>query len=165
MRPCPVHLCPHHRQRWCVLVGAGRSPGACPQPGGVGVAVGRERDRLRQSLGRVVFGPALWATGNGGTTWYQEKLGGPVLSLTTAGSYVYAAVGSCYETSNSCSPTVKLERSLAQQNVWHAVAGISGHGAQVLLASQGASVWAALWPSSAGPASVWASANRDIVAP
>jgi hypothetical protein len=106
-----------------------------------------------------VFGPALWATINGGTTWHQEKLGGPVLSLTTAGSYVYAAVGSCYETSNSCSPTVKLERSLAQQNAWHAVAGISGHGAQVLLASQGASVWAALWPSFAGPASVWASAS------
>ncbi len=102
-----------------------------------------------------VFGPALWATTNGGAAWHQKKLGGPVLSLTAAGGYVYAVVASCYETSGSCSPSLRLERSPVQQNGWHAVAGISGHGTQVLLASQGASVWVALWPSSAGPASVW----------
>ena len=51
-----------------------------------------------------VFGPLLWATTNGGAAWHQKKLGGPVLSLTAAGGYVYAVVASCYETSGSCSP-------------------------------------------------------------
>ena len=103
-----------------------------------------------------VFDPALWATSNGGTNWHQEKLGGPVLSLVAAGGSVYAAVGSCYDTNGKCSsPTVKLERSPVQQGVWQTVPGISGRGTELLMTTQGATVWVAMWPTSAGPASIW----------
>ncbi|MGO9658564.1 MAG: hypothetical protein ACLQVK_23260 [Acidimicrobiales bacterium] len=141
---------------WAVLAAP---PAPVPNPAAAQPASGVSEIAFANPSEGWAFGPALWATTNGGTSWHEEKLGGPVLSLTTAGAYVYAAVGSCYETTSSCSPTVRLERSPVQQNAWHAVAGISGHGAQVFLASQGAAVWAALWPTSDGPASVWASAT------
>ncbi len=125
------------------------SPGASPSPAGVSkIAFANPSDGW-------AFGPALWATTNGGASWHQEKLGGPVISLTAAGGYAYAAVGSCYPTSNNCSPNVRLERSAVQTSSWHPVPGISGHGTQVLWATRGAAVWLALWPAPVGAASVW----------
>jgi hypothetical protein len=69
--------------------------------------------------------------------------------LVAAGGYVYAAVGSCYEANGKCSsPTVKLERSPVQQGAWQTVPGISGRGTELLMTTQGATVWVAMWPTS-----------------
>ncbi len=140
---------------WSALTGV---PAPVPHPAASPSAAAVSEIVFANPSDGWVFGPALWATTNGGVNWHQEKLGGPVISLAAAGGYVYVAVSSCYQTSSSCSPNVRLERSPVQQNAWHPVPGVSGHGSQVLWATRGAAVWLALWPASVGPASVWGSA-------
>ena len=141
---------------WSALTGV---PAPVPNLAASQSAAGVSEITFANASDGWVFGPALWATTNGGASWHQEKLGGPVISLATAGGYAYATVGSCYQTSSTCSPSVRLERSAVQQDAWHPVPGISGHGTQVLWASRGPAVWLALWPASVGPASIWASAT------
>jgi hypothetical protein len=51
--------------------------------------------RFADELDGWVFGPALFATHDGGQTWQDIHLGGSVVSLETSGGYVDAVVSPC----------------------------------------------------------------------
>lgn len=51
--------------------------------------------RFADELDGWIFGPSLFATHDGGTTWQQVNLGGSVISLETSGGFVDALVSPC----------------------------------------------------------------------
>jgi photosystem II stability/assembly factor-like uncharacterized protein len=106
------------------------------------------------------FGPALWATTNGGGSWHRQTLGGPVLAMAAAAGHAYAIVGSCYPSSSGCNGTrEKLERSTLGASAWATVPGPSGVGGPAYFAVSGATVFLALWRAIDGPAYIWESSN------
>src|SRR5580698_6177714 len=122
-----------------------------------------------QSVSQVTFanpndgwawGPALWATTNGGASWDAEKTSGPVLDLAAAGSAAYAVVGSCYQSAPKCSqPADKVEKTAVGADSWAPIAGPVGMGWGAYFATHGSAVFVALWPSSGGKAWIWQSSN------
>jgi len=107
-----------------------------------------------------VYGPSLWATGNGATTWQQVKLGGPVFSLAASADAVYAVVGSCFPGANSCqTPLLRLEEAAVGSQSWHVVPGIAGYGSSGLLTVNGNNAWVSLTPRHFGPASIWTTSD------
>lgn len=57
-----------------------------------------------------VFGPALFATHDGGRRWRQLHLGGSLIALETSGNYVDALVSPC-STESECSGSLRLEQA------------------------------------------------------
>jgi len=51
--------------------------------------------RFADELDGWIYGPSLFATHDGGTTWQQVSLGGSVVSLETSGGYVDTLVSPC----------------------------------------------------------------------
>jgi hypothetical protein len=51
--------------------------------------------RFADDLDGWIYGPSLFATHDGGTTWQEVSLGGSVISLETSGGYVDALVSPC----------------------------------------------------------------------
>lgn len=106
------------------------------------------------------FGPALWATTNGGASWHMETVGGPVLAMMSAGGNAYAVVGSCYQSSSKCAqPTDKVEKTAVGPGIWAPIPGLKGVGTTTYLATTGSTVFIALWSKLNGPAVIWQSSN------
>lgn len=63
--------------------------------------------RFADELDGWVYGPALFATHDGGATWQAEDLGGSVISLETSGGYVDALLSPC-TTAEQCSGPLHL---------------------------------------------------------
>jgi hypothetical protein len=57
-----------------------------------------------------VFGPALYATSDGGKTWRPVSIGGSVISLETAGGVVDAIVSPC-KPDTSCAGRLRLDQA------------------------------------------------------
>jgi photosystem II stability/assembly factor-like uncharacterized protein len=105
------------------------------------------------------YGPALWATTNGGVSWHQEKASGPILDMGAAGNHAYAIVGNCYATTPKCSPPKgELEESPIGGSTWAPVKALHGYG-PTYFTSYGPTVFVALWPKPNGPAKIWQSSN------
>jgi hypothetical protein len=68
--------------------------------------------RFADPLDGWAYGPALWATHDGGASWQQVDAGGAVVSLETAGGYVDAVVSPCQRGTN-CTGALRLERASA----------------------------------------------------
>jgi hypothetical protein len=68
--------------------------------------------RFANALDGWAFDPGLFATSDGARTWQPVNLGGPVLSLATAGGYVDAVVASCTPAA-SCTGRFRLEQARA----------------------------------------------------
>jgi hypothetical protein len=51
--------------------------------------------RFADELDGWIYGPSLFATHDGGTSWQQVNLGGSIVSLETSGGYVDALVSPC----------------------------------------------------------------------
>jgi hypothetical protein len=66
--------------------------------------------RFADRLDGWVFGPALFATHDGGRTWQQINLGGSVISLETSGGYVDAIVSPC-SGGAVCTGPLRLEQA------------------------------------------------------
>jgi hypothetical protein len=62
--------------------------------------------RFADELDGWVFGPSLFATHDGGTTWQQVNLSGSVISLETSGAYVDALVSPCTGEQECAGPLV-----------------------------------------------------------
>jgi len=68
--------------------------------------------RFADELDGWVFGPALFATHNGGRTWEKIDLGGSVVALETSGGYVDAVVSACRGEAE-CAGPLTLEQAPA----------------------------------------------------
>ena len=66
--------------------------------------------RFADELDGWVFGPALFATHDGGQTWQEIDLGGSVVSLETSGGYVDAVVSPC-SGEEECAGPLSLEQA------------------------------------------------------
>jgi hypothetical protein len=79
------------------------------------------------------YGPALYATHDGGRTWRRFTLRGRVIDLSAAGNRAFAVIGTNCAGSGSdyasgCARFV-MYSAAARSNRWHAVAGATGAGA------------------------------------
>jgi hypothetical protein len=63
--------------------------------------------RFADDLNGWIYGPALFATHDGGDSWQHVSLGGSVVSLETSGDYVDAVVSPCTG-GNQCTGPLKL---------------------------------------------------------
>lgn len=63
--------------------------------------------RFADELDGWVYGPSLFATHDGGASWQQVSLGGPVVALETSGGYVDAVVSPCTG-DNQCTGSLRL---------------------------------------------------------
>jgi photosystem II stability/assembly factor-like uncharacterized protein len=89
------------------------------------------------------FGPALYATHDGGATWSRERLGGPVLALEPAGRTVWAVAGG------------RLWAAEVPSDRWRALREATGPpGSLVDLARAGPGRAWLLWRAGAWPARV-----------
>jgi hypothetical protein len=73
--------------------------------------------RFANPLDGFAFGSQLWATHDGGVSWQEVQLPGPIGDLETAAGVVYAAV-------IAQDGTVTIYRSLAAGGAWTAVPGL-----------------------------------------
>ncbi len=79
------------------------------------------------------FGPALYATRNGGKSWYRERLPGRVLDLATVSGHALAVVAQCTgggATYWSGCTSFALYRTADGSKRWTPVPGASGTGAE-----------------------------------
>ena len=107
-----------------------------------------------------LYGPSLWVTHNGASSWAREKPGGPVFSLAASDGVVYAVVGSCYPNSSNCQrPALQLERTAVGSDNWQVVPGISGYGASAMLTVNGNDAWVALTPRNFGAERLWTTSD------
>jgi photosystem II stability/assembly factor-like uncharacterized protein len=86
-----------------------------------------------------LFGPALWATTNGGSSWHRITLPGAVIAMAASDGVAFAAV----EPANSGLLNARLYISAAGSSKWTVVNGISPDNA---LTVSGHSVWAGIAP-------------------
>ena len=86
------------------------------------------------------YGPALWATHNGGVSWHQVSTHGyAVYSMAVTGASVVAAFDKCGEAAAGCDnpKTFKIETAAVRTDSWRPVRGATGSGAPGLTARAG----------------------------
>jgi hypothetical protein len=86
------------------------------------------------------YGPALWATHNGGASWHQVSTHGyEVYSMAATGTSVLAAFDGCGEAGPACEnpETFKVETAEVHTDTWRAVPGAAGKGTASLSAQAG----------------------------
>jgi len=66
--------------------------------------------RFADALDGWIYGPSLFATHDGGASWQQLDLGGPVVALETSGGFVDAVVSPC-PGQQVCSGSLRLEQA------------------------------------------------------
>lgn len=76
--------------------------------------------RFADELDGWIYGPALFATHDGGASWQQVPVSGSVISLETSGGYVFAVVSPCTSDSG-CTGPLHLERALADGGTFSTV--------------------------------------------
>lgn len=96
--------------------------GHIPADGVTSVLFADERDGW-------AYGPGLWATHDGGTTWHQVGPGGgrAVQDMAASGGQVLATLESCDPYDSTCDDphTVAVETTPAGRDAWRAVPGAS----------------------------------------
>jgi photosystem II stability/assembly factor-like uncharacterized protein len=92
-----------------------------PDPDGEPDAVSRVR--FGDHLDGWAFGPALWATHDGGAHWAEQHLDGAVVDLASSDGVTYAVVTSC--PSGACEQGAALYRTDADADDWQVVDGVS----------------------------------------
>jgi BNR/Asp-box repeat len=105
--------------------------GAPPAPP-PGAPSGVSQIRFLGPLNGWAYGPALYATHDGGRTWRRFTVRGRVIDLSAAGSRAFAVIGTRCAASGSdfaasCSRFVTYSAA-ARSDRWHAVAGATGVG-------------------------------------
>lgn len=121
--PCPARVCLAVRhtsdrgQTWTSFP----APATTLESNGAGVSDLHFAD----PLDGWAFDPDLWATHDGGHTWHALTLGGPVLAVASGVGVAYALVESCVP-SSTCTTPGHLYRTLAGEDSWSEVSGISG---------------------------------------
>jgi len=86
------------------------------------------------------YGPALWATHNGGASWHQVSTHGyEIYSMAVTGSSVVAAFDKCGEATAACDnpKTFRIETAAVHTGTWRPVPGATGTGAPELTARAG----------------------------
>jgi hypothetical protein len=100
------------------------APRTGPPDGGTGVS----QIRFLNEQDGWAFGPALWATHNGGYNWSAVPIPGRVLSLETVGNAAFALVASCTGTGSGFAAgctKFSLYSSRADGDNWGPVPGTS----------------------------------------
>ena len=82
-------------------------PAAAVSVYGSGGALARLAIRFADARHGWLYGQGIWSTSDGGRTWHDEGVPGPVQSLEPAGGTVWAVVG-CDGAALSCVPTIRV---------------------------------------------------------
>jgi photosystem II stability/assembly factor-like uncharacterized protein len=113
----------------------GTSWTAMGTPGGTpGTVSGVSQIRFLDLRYGWAFGPALYATDDGGATWHAEHLPGRVIDLSTVDSRAYAVVAQCagsYAPSAELCSSFALYASAAGSGTWSRVPGAAGDGSEI----------------------------------
>ncbi|HXZ62578.1 MAG TPA: hypothetical protein VEG62_07540 [Acidimicrobiales bacterium] len=83
--------------------------------------------RFADALDGWIYGPSLFVTHDGGASWQQLNLGGPVVDLETSGGFVDAVVSPCGG-QETCSGSLRLEQALTTGSAFTTV--LSGPAVQ-----------------------------------
>jgi len=118
-----------------------------------------ERIRFASALDGWTFGPGLYATHDGATTWQAVSLHGAVLDLEAADGQVFALVGSCLPPAPGCgSPQVALWRAPVGSDQWAPIPGVTGTlqgGVESSIFLHGATGWVLLMNPTNGDQAVF----------
>ncbi|MDQ6617298.1 MAG: hypothetical protein M3083_21770 [Actinomycetota bacterium] len=121
--------------------GAISSNGVSGQP----VAGGVRGIRFASALDGWTFGPALYATHDGGATWHPVSLPGTMEDLQASAGQAFALIGACTPSTGTCdSPQVTLWHTDAAADAWTQVPGVTGLAARNPIVLHGASGWVVL---------------------
>ena len=121
--PCTVMAgTPNYGNSW-------RRVGA-PPAGPPAASSGVSQVRFLDGSNGWVYGPALYATHDGGRNWRRFTVPGPVIDLSTVGSRAFAVIGTrCAgagsDLATSCSGFV-MYSAAARSDQWRAVTGATG---------------------------------------
>jgi len=149
-RSCPVELrkTTDHGRTWSAVpappAGFGYSSTglAAGSVGAVWFADGRDG---------WAFGPALWATHDGGRTWSRIGTGGlAVLDLAAGGGHVIAAFGRCPASAYGCT-SFRVYSSPVTADHWRPVPGTAGSGRIAALTVASGTGYVAALTAPAGP--------------
>jgi photosystem II stability/assembly factor-like uncharacterized protein len=106
-----------------------------------------------------LYGPALWATHDGGRDWTRVAVDDVVSGVTVAGGWVYATLVGI----TADSDRYPLLRSPVGSNDWQTVGAVTGRGSggDTPMAAFGATLWATTVQSTDGSSDVelWRSAD------
>jgi photosystem II stability/assembly factor-like uncharacterized protein len=100
------------------------------------------------------FGPGLWSTHDGGTSWTALDIGSRVLSLETTGPKAYALVASCPRERSDCQGPVRLYETAVRTDDWQPVFDIdigSPSSPEGTLVVSGRSLYALVDPHESSP--------------
>jgi photosystem II stability/assembly factor-like uncharacterized protein len=109
------------------------------EPFSAAPASGVDTVRFASASDGWLFGPALWATTDGGAHWKRVSIPGDVVALATGGGEAYAAT----EAPDGSLLAAKLYRSAVGSSKWALVRGVLP---QAALTVSGHSVWAGIAP-------------------
>jgi hypothetical protein len=116
------------------------SPLAAPWAGPVTPPDGVSAVLFANAKDGWAYGPALWATHNGGVSWHRVSTRGyDVYSMAATGPSVLAAFDKCGTAGPACEnpETFKVETAAVHTDTWRAVPGAAGKGTVGLSAQAG----------------------------